>query len=127
MSGEQTDFLTERLLSQARRGDRAAIGQLFDRYRGLVVSTAAATLGRALRGQGRPEEAVPAFRHALTAGPDSAEIQLELGETLDTLGRHAEAELAYRQGLVLEPGSVPAQTGPPTESATVLPPVSPKL
>ena len=47
MSGEPTDFLQiERLLSRARLGDRPAISQLFDCFRGLVVGVCAAVLGR---------------------------------------------------------------------------------
>jgi len=68
---------------------------------------AAASLerGRALRAQGRAEEAIDEFRAALRLEPDLAEAHHQLGNALKGLQRYAEAVASLRSAAMLAPQS----------------------
>lgn len=58
-------------------------------------------LGTALRGQGRDEEALQAFREAFALAPEQ-ELRVAIGETLEHLGRFAEAARVYREAAAVD-------------------------
>ncbi len=62
-------------------------------------------LGRALRAEGRPEEAAAEFRAAMAIEPHSAEPGLDLGSLDEERGDFAAAEAAYRGALAIDPDS----------------------
>ena len=62
-------------------------------------------LARALREEGRSDEAGPHFLAAIAIEPGSVEARVELGSLHTDRGEFAEAEAAYRGVLALEPGS----------------------
>ncbi len=66
---------------------------------------AAASLerGRELRGQGRVDEAIAAFREALALEPNLAEAHHQLGNALKALRRYAEAVPSLRAAALLAP------------------------
>lgn len=66
-------------------------------------------LGNALKGLGKPEEAVAAYGRALGCAPDHAGAHYNLAVTLQELGRKEEAALAYRRTLALQPGHAEAE------------------
>ncbi|HEX3729332.1 MAG TPA: tetratricopeptide repeat protein [Opitutaceae bacterium] len=70
-----------------------------------TVRPAAALLeqGRELRGQGRAEEAIAAFREALALEPNLAEAHHQLGNALKALRRYAEAVPCLRSAALLAP------------------------
>jgi protein O-GlcNAc transferase len=59
--------------------------------------------GRELRGQGRAEEAIAAFREALALEPNLAEAHHQLGNALKSLRRYAEAAASLRAAALLAP------------------------
>ena len=61
------------------------------------------TLGTALRGQGRREEALQVFDKAVQLKPDDAELWSILGNALVEAGRLTDALLCFRQTLTLDP------------------------
>jgi Tetratricopeptide repeat len=60
-------------------------------------------LGIALKGQGRGEEALAAFRRTVAVAADYAPGHSNLGNVLFEQGRLAEAEACYRRALALRP------------------------
>ncbi|MGA2501974.1 MAG: tetratricopeptide repeat protein, partial [Tepidisphaeraceae bacterium] len=66
-------------------------------------------LGRALKQQGRLEEAVDEYRRGLDLKPDAAEGHNNLGVALAMLGRMDEAVAEFRIAVALNPGLADAQ------------------
>ncbi len=95
-------------LNQGRPADAAG---LFAQAARLAPSDAMFPFnqGRALAALGQADEAVLAFRAALTCKPDFADALYELGSVLHQTGKLAEAAKAFRQILELAPGHVPAK------------------
>lgn len=63
--------------------------------------------GRALQSAGRIADAIAAFRKAVSACPEAAELHGILAAALRAAGRTSEAIAAYRQGIEIDP-SIPA-------------------
>jgi tetratricopeptide (TPR) repeat protein len=61
------------------------------------------TLGVAMLGQGRLEEAMVALREAMEAEPDSATVHMNLGNVLIRLDKPAEAVSPLRRAIELDP------------------------
>jgi tetratricopeptide (TPR) repeat protein len=61
------------------------------------------SLGRALHGQGRHEEALKTFDKAVQLKPDDAELWINLGNVLVDLDRPSEAVLGFQHALKLDP------------------------
>ena len=61
------------------------------------------TLGTALRGQGRRDEALQVFDKAVQLRPDDAELWSVLGNALVEAGRLSDALLCFRHALSLDP------------------------
>ena len=59
--------------------------------------------GHALSGLSRPEEALAAFRLAITCAPYAADPVANLGSALMRLGRNEEAKAIFKQALKLQP------------------------
>lgn len=75
----------------------------------VVVPFASGTLGSALVGLGRAEEAVPLLKRAVELGADFPRAQATryffLGEAYTALGKNADARNAYREGHEVDPRS----------------------
>lgn len=63
-----------------------------------------ALLGALLKGLGRPDEALQAYRQALALGEDSAVVHNNLGNLLLGLGQPSAARAAFEQALLRAPG-----------------------
>jgi predicted O-linked N-acetylglucosamine transferase (SPINDLY family) len=61
-----------------------------------------------LKAAGRTDEAIAAYRRALTARPDFIDAHIRLGNTLAAAGKHEEAAQSYRQVLRLQPNHLDA-------------------
>jgi tetratricopeptide (TPR) repeat protein len=72
---------------------------------------AADTLGIILAKQGKLEDAVACFRHAIKIQPSSAPYHAHLGEAQYILGRHNEAVSSQRESLRLDPDAVETVCG----------------
>jgi protein O-GlcNAc transferase len=70
-----------------------------------IPASAGLERGFALRAQGRPEEAIDAFRAALQLDPNLAEAHHQLGNTLKSLHRYVEAAASLRSAAMLAPQS----------------------
>jgi FkbM family methyltransferase len=60
-------------------------------------------LGLLCGAQGRPLEAIDAYRDAITRRPDFADAYVNLGTTVLTLGQPEEAAALYRQAIAINP------------------------
>jgi tetratricopeptide (TPR) repeat protein len=69
------------------------------------------TLGAALIGQGRREEAIQAFDKAVQLQPDDADLWWQLGDGLIAAGRSTEALLCFQHTIRLNPGHADAAYG----------------
>src|SRR6478609_4312160 len=65
--------------------------------------TAEIARGNVLASRGQKEEAVAAYKAAVTAAPKSARPLELLGHLLTDLGRNAEARAAYQQAIQVQP------------------------
>ena len=61
------------------------------------------SLGNALLGLDRPDEALPCLEALLVLEPQRTSAHVHRGNALEALGRYDEAVASYRQALVLEP------------------------
>jgi Flp pilus assembly protein TadD len=89
------------------------LGRLSDAEKELRVSiglqeTAQAghALAEVLMYEGRDQEAISFYLRALSVGPESAGLWLDLGVSYDRAGRRTEAQSAFRRGLVLALGEI---------------------
>ena len=62
-----------------------------------------------LRGLGRPQEALAAFRESLRLDPDDAETHGLTADALNALGRPTDAVRAYEDALRVDPGYLAAR------------------
>ena len=62
-----------------------------------------ANLGIAIKHQGKPDEAVAAYREAIRLQPDLAEDHAYLGNALQAQGKPDEAVAEYREAIRLSP------------------------
>lgn len=60
---------------------------------------------------GRYEEAIEAYKQALTLNPKYVAAQVSLGDAYQQLGRNEEAVVAYKQALKLKPNDADASSG----------------
>jgi TolB-like protein/tetratricopeptide (TPR) repeat protein/DNA-binding winged helix-turn-helix (wHTH) protein len=60
---------------------------------------------------GKPEQAVAAYRKALERNPRDVDALIRLGEALDTIGQDVQAEAAFRQAVAVEPSFWGAHSG----------------
>lgn len=65
--------------------------------------------GIALRAEGKPREALEAFQQALVASPRQAETLVQMGATLEDLGKLDTAANCYRKALKTYPGHAAAR------------------
>jgi tetratricopeptide (TPR) repeat protein len=93
------------------------------------AANAHSELGLALRAQGKPVEAIAAFRRAIELDPEQVLFHFNLGATSQECGRLDEAIEAYRQAIRVKPGFAEAYAnlggalrdrGKPDEALTVL-------
>ena len=78
--------------------------------RDTALAAAQSLRGTALNALGRPDEAVPAFIHALATKPDHAETHLNLGNAYAELDQPEQAEHHIRRAIALAPEMVAAHT-----------------
>ncbi len=69
------------------------------------------SLGTALRGVGRLDDALKAFDKAVQLKPDKAELWIAMGRALGALDRPADALLSFQHALALNPRSWDAAAG----------------
>ncbi len=82
---------------------RAALA-LAERTRPDILPGVCTALGSALRGAGRLDDAVDAFRRAAALSPGNADVHFNLGNVLGDLRRRPEAAAAYAVARRLAPG-----------------------
>jgi serine/threonine-protein kinase len=63
--------------------------------------------GALYRSAGRLEEAAVAYEKAVLERPENAELRIDLGRTLQALGRHEEARRQFHKAIYLRPGYWP--------------------
>jgi predicted TPR repeat methyltransferase len=90
-----------------------------------AVALYRSNLASALARLGRIEEAVAAYRLAITANPTNAEMHAQLGIVLYRLERKREAEQAFREALRLRPDHAEAQYFLATLGVIASPPAAP--
>ncbi len=128
--GDLNASLVEAGLSHLSRGyalslvkspyDLATIGRFhflagdLDQYERLLGQAIAARpgdaelhkeLGDLLGTQGRPDEALASYRHALDIDPDRVELSVEVGRYSALLGRYDEAREVFEAALVRDPSA----------------------
>jgi protein O-GlcNAc transferase len=78
---------------------RAAVAH----YRRVLHAEAHYNLGNEFRSQGKPDDAIAAYRQAIGIKPDLAEAHSNLGALLMDQGKRDEAIAAFRQAIAIKP------------------------